>query len=307
MPGDHIMMHVLYTRSFHDGVIAMVRPATLTNTKLPGAREDVARLMESRIFVRFITGLILINAVTLGIQADAALMSAYDAHLFWFDRIVISIFAVELVLKLYAYRLAFFRSGWNIFDFLIVGISLIPKEAGLAILRAFRIFRIFRLISIIPQMRSVIGALFHAIPGMASIIGVLFVIIYVAAVLAMQLFGQSTDADIQAYFGSIGHSLYTMFQLLTLEDWTDVANATMAEYPWAWLFFITYMVITSFAVLNLFIGIIVDSLHIVKEQDMQEEDDKLMREIKQINGKLDSVQRDIEALKNRNDEEDGHA
>ena len=198
----------------------MVRPVTLDNTTLPATRERVAGFAESRSFVRFITTLIVINAVTLGVKADSSLFSAYDAYLLWFDRLVISVFTVELMLKLYAYRLAFFRSGWNVFDFVIVSISLVPQEAGLAVLRAFRIFRIFRLISIIPQMRKVIGALLHAIPGMASIISVMFVIVYVAAVLSMQLFGQA---------GHNGHYCYANLARPALSGRPDSGRTT--HYP----------------------------------------------------------------------------
>lgn len=277
----------------------MVRPNRLKDEKLKGYRGRAAAVAENPAFVRFITVLILLNAVTLGIEADPSLLPGYGALFHSFDIIVISIFVIELLLKLYAYRLDFFRVGWNVFDFIIVAISLVPQGSGVAILRAFRVFRIFRLITVVPQMRNVIGALFHAIPGMASIIGILFVIVYVAAVLTMQLFGQGNDPVMQGYFGSMGDSLYTMFQLMTLEDWTDIANTTMSHHPWAWMFFVTYIIVTSFAVLNLFIGIIVDALHLVKEQDIKEEENTLMSEITRLGHKIDSLQNDINEIRNK--------
>lgn len=277
----------------------MVRPNTLKDIELGGYREQVAKFIETALFMRFITTLILLNALTLGIEADPHILSEYDSFFHIFDIIVIAIFTVEILLKLYAYRLDFFKVGWNIFDFVIVAISLVPQSAGLSILRAFRVFRVFRLVTVVPQLRSVIGALFHAIPGMASIIGILFVIIYVAAVLSMQLFGQVHDPVMQGYYGSIGESLYTMFQLMTLEDWPDIARPTISHHPWAWSFFVIYIVVTSFAVLNLFIGIIVDALHLVKEQDVKQEEDALMSEIAKLNLKLDVLQKDINELRKK--------
>ncbi len=271
----------------------MVRPSNLENEILAGKRQACARIVEDSRFVKFITGLIIINAVNLGLETNTQIMSAYGGFLHSFDILVISIFVLELALKIYAYRWDFFKVGWNIFDFIIVAVSLVPHSAGFAILRSLRIFRLFRLITVVPQMRSVIGALFHAIPGMASIICILLVFLYVFAVLAVQIFGQHHDPVLQQYFGSISNSMYTMFQLMTLEDWPDIANPTMKYFPWAWTFFIPFIIITTFAVLNLFIGIMVDALHIVKEQDTKKVETDLLDEIRILNRKLDVVQKDI--------------
>ena len=258
----------------------MVRPLHMRDIELQGLQGKCAALVEHPKFIQFITLLILINAIALGLETDAELAATYKTFFHIFDFGVLPIFVIELLLKLYAYRLLFFRVGWNVFDFIIVAISLIPNSGGLAVLRALRVLRVFRLITLIPQMRRVIGALFHAIPGMASIIGILLVIIYVSAVLATQIFGAHPDPHLTKYFGTVGQSMYSMFQLMTLEDWPDIADPTIAIFPWAWAFFIPYILITSFAVLNLFIGIIVDALHIVKEDDLVNEEKKQTQELK---------------------------
>lgn len=214
----------------------MVRPFNIKDTDLTGYRKKVAAFVEHRNFTRFITALIVINAVTLGLETYDSLIKGYAVLFHGFNFFVLKIFILELALKLYAYRGSFFRVGWNVFDFIIVGVSVLPLGDGFAILRSLRTLRILRLISVVPQMRSVIGALFHAIPGMASIIGVLFVLLYVAAVMATQIFGQNPDPLLQDYFGSVNDSMYTMFQLMTLEDWPDIANPTMVHFPWAWAF-----------------------------------------------------------------------
>lgn len=268
----------------------MVRPAELEHQVLPGAREKVAAIVEHKYVLRFITALIIINAVTLGMETSQSLMAKYGGWFHVFDVLVVTIFAVEILLKLYAYRLPFFKVGWNVFDFIIVAISLIPHAEGLAILRSLRILRLLRLITLVPQMRNVVGALFHAIPGMASVIGILFVIMYVFSVLGSQFFGTHESAALQGYFGDVNHSMYTMFQLMTLDDWTDVANETMVYYPWSWAYFVPFIILTSFAVLNLFIGIIVDALNIVKEQDLKKEEVNLMAEISRLHDKIDALQ-----------------
>jgi voltage-gated sodium channel len=271
----------------------MVRPLELQHHSLPGFRGKVADFIEHKYFITVISVLIVINAFTLGLETNDALMRDYGAAFHFFDYLVVGIFTVEILLKLYTYRLPFFKVGWNIFDFVIVAISLMPHAGPFAILRALRILRILRLITLVPQMRNVIGALFHAIPGMASVIGILFIIVYVFSVLGTQFFGGSTDEALQFHFGDVGSSMYTMFQLMTLDDWTDVANPAMELYPWAWAYFIPFIILTSFAVLNLFIGIIVDALNIVKEQDIKAEEEDIRSEIRALGEKIDALQNDL--------------
>ena len=160
----------------------MAKPEFVTN--LTGNRKWVADLVEGQICVGIITGLILLNAVTLGLETDKTVMASYGSFLIALDYAILVAFTIELAAKFYAYRLDFFRSGWNIFDFLIVVISWMPSSGPFAILRALRILRILRLLSVVPQLRRVISAIGHSIPGMLSVIGVLSIIFYVSAVLS---------------------------------------------------------------------------------------------------------------------------
>ncbi|GHG08392.1 ion transporter [Thalassotalea marina] len=229
--------------------------------------QKLKQFVESNIFQNTLIGLILFNAVTLGMETtEFGKTNAVIMHKI--DLVVLSIFTIELVLKLFVYRKSFFRSGWNWFDFIIVAISWMPTSGGLAVLRAFRILRVLRLFSVVPQMRRVIGALGHSLPGMASVVGVLAVIFYVCAVLATKLFGTHPDPNMQEWFGSIGASAYTLFQIMTLESWSmGIVRPTMELFPESWLFFVPFIIITSFAVLNLFIGIIVDAMQIMHEEE----------------------------------------
>lgn len=233
---------------------------------LSKSRAQAAEWVENPTTVTVITVLILINAVTLGLETDQGMVARFGHVLHAIDFLILLAFTVELLLKFYAYRLSFFKSGWNIFDLLIVGIAWVPTSGSLAVLRTLRILRVLRLLSVVPQMRRVISAIGHSIPGMLSVIGVLGILFYVSAVLTTKLFGQHPDPDMQAWFGTIGASAYTLFQIMTLESWSmGIVRPVMTHYPLAWLFFVPFIIITSFAVLNLFIGIIVDAMQMVQQ------------------------------------------
>ena len=213
--------------------------------------------IESDGFRNFILGLIIFNAITLGLET-------YPYEAVWFthvlpavDRVVVSVFVFEILLKLVAYRTRFFKDGWNWFDVVVIGVSIMPDAGGFAVLRSLRIMRAFRLFSVMPEMRKVVEALLRAIPGMSSVIAVLGLMFYVSSVMATKLFSESNPE----IFGTLGESAITLFQVMTLEGWaTEVQNPVREHHEWARLFFLVFIVLTSFAVLNLFIAIIVDSL-----------------------------------------------
>lgn len=268
---------------------------------LPATRRKVAEFIESPRVTRIIIGLILINAVTLGLETSPSIVSVYGGFLSSLDTLFLSIFTLEIALKLYAYRFSFFKSGWNVFDFLIVSIAWIPASGPLSVLRAFRVLRILRLLSVVPQMRRVITALGHSIPGMSSVIGVLGLIFYVCAVLATKLFGQHPDPSMQEWFGSVGASAYTLFQIMTLESWSmGIVRPTMELYPWSWMFFVPFIVITSFAVLNLFIGIIVDAMQMAQAETRSEDKQELKtfthEEFTSLQEQIHTLQASLQAM-----------
>ncbi|MCU0836885.1 MAG: ion transporter, partial [Chromatiaceae bacterium] len=218
------------------------------------ARERVGVWIESRPIQRILIALILINAVTLGLETSPTVMAQAGELLIAIDRAILAVFVVEIALKLYAQGLAFFRRGWNVFDFVVVGIALIPASGPLAVLRALRVLRVLRLISMVPQLRFVVEALLKAVPGISSIALLMLVLYYVFAVMATGLFG----AQFPDWFGSVGASLYTLFQVMTLESWSmGIVRPVMEVYPYAWVFFIPFILLSTFTMLNLFIGIIV--------------------------------------------------
>lgn len=198
------------------------------------------------------------NAVVLGLETSPTIMQSVGGLLRWLDTIALSIFVVEIGLKFFVYRLSFFRNPWNIFDFVIVAVSLAPVAEGFSVLRALRVLRAFRLISAVPSMKLVMQALLQAIPGMASVVALLLLVFYVTSVMATKLFG----ADFDAWFGTVGRSAYSLFQIMTLESWSmGIVRPVMELHPWAWAFFVPFILVVTFAVLNLFIAIIVNSMH----------------------------------------------
>jgi voltage-gated sodium channel len=216
-------------------------------------RDNLIRLVESKAFQNTIIGLIVFNAITLGLDTSDAITDQIGGLLHLLDRLVVFIFVVELALRLVAHRLAFFKDPWSWFDVVIVGISLVPAAGGFSVLRALRILRALRLVSAVRGMRLVVDGLLRAIPAMTSIIALLGLVLYVGAVLANQLYGDAAPER----FGHLGRSLFTLFQVMTGEAWPDIADEVMAQHPSAWIFFVLFILTSTFVVLNLFTAVIV--------------------------------------------------
>jgi voltage-gated sodium channel len=214
-----------------------------------------------------IIALILINAALLGLETWPAAMEFAGGAIMAVDGVILVVFVVEIVLRLIVYRAAFWRDPWSVFDFSVVAIALMPATGPLAVLRALRVLRVLRLLTMVPSMRRVVGALLGAIPGLLSIGLVLFIIYYVFAVIATNLFAGHHPE----WFGDIGSSLYTLFQVMTLESWSmGIARPVMEHFPYAWAFFIPFILIATFTMLNLFIAIIVNAMQTFSENEQRE-------------------------------------
>jgi voltage-gated sodium channel len=230
----------------------------------PDLRTRLATLLQHGRVQRTILLLILVNAVILGMETSPTLMAAYGPVLIALDKAILAVFVVEIAARLFVHRGAFFRDPWSVFDFAVVAIALVPASGPFAVLRALRVLRVLRMLTIVPSMRRVVGGLLAAIPGLGSIAAVLALIFYVFAVIATKLFG----ASFPDWFGTIGRSLYTLFQVMTLESWSmGISRPVMDVYPYAWLFFIPFILIATFTMLNLFIGIIVSAMQSFTEDE----------------------------------------
>lgn len=241
--------------------------------QLTGGMASLRAFFQGALWERTIVGLILINAVVLGLETSPTVVSYIGDAIRLIDNVILAIFTVEITLRIIAFGRSFWRDGWSLFDFAIVAIALMPATGGFAVLRSLRIIRALRLISTIKSMRRVMGGMLRAIPSMGAVITLLALIFYVGAVMATKLFG----AQHPELFGTLGRSFYSLFQVMTLEGWADnFVNPVLQTHPFGWVFFIIFMLVTSFTVLNLFIGIIVDAMQ--SEQQAEEDADRVRQE-----------------------------
>ncbi|MDO5052329.1 MAG: ion transporter [Pseudoclavibacter sp.] len=287
-------------------------------------RERLDAMIESGPVQGAVIAVIVANAITLGLQTSPAVLGAIGGPLAVLDALFLAVFVVELLLKLVARGPRFFLDGWNVFDFIVVGIALVPGTGPLAVLRALRVLR---LVSAIPKLRFVVTALFAAIPGIASIGALLCIIFYVFAVMATGFFG----AAFPEWFGSIGASLYSLFQIMTLESWSmGIVRPVMEVFPWAWAFFVPFILLSSFTILNLFIAVIVDTMQNLQdgraeraeaeaeaearragpeanaatEEPRGSSDEELAAELRRVRSRLDVLATALEQRLGRSGEED---
>jgi voltage-gated sodium channel len=229
---------------------------------LPALRARVIPVVEAGLTQKIIVALILLNALTLGLETSVTAMAFAGPVLVTVDRLILAIFTLEVLAKMFAYGLRFWRNPWNVFDFLVVGIALVPGTGPFSVLR---VLRLLRLVSMVPKLRFIVEALLRAIPGIGSILGLLMLVFYVFAIIATGLFRETHPE----WFGTLGGSMYTLFQIMTLESWSmGISRPVMEEHPWAWAFFVPFILIATFTVLNLFIAIIVDAMQRMHEHQV---------------------------------------
>jgi voltage-gated sodium channel len=227
-------------------------------------RSRLKQLIERPAVQRGILLLIVINAAILGMQTSPSLVASWGEFLRVLDMLILGVFVVEIAARIYVHRAAFFRDPWSLFDFTVVAIALVPASGPFSVLRALRVLRVMRMVTMVPSMRRVVGALLSAIPGLGSIAMVLALVFYVSAVIATGLFG----AEFPEWFGNLGRSVYTLFQVMTLESWSmGIVRPLMDVFPYAWVFFIPFILIATFTMLNLFIAIIVNAMQTVTDAD----------------------------------------
>ena len=279
---------------------------TTTQDPAPGTfRARLAAFLEQSWVRNGILTVIIFNAITLGMSTSERISAHIGPFLGWVDDVVLWIFVVEIALKLIAYRGKFFRDPFNVFDLIIVAVSFTPSSQGLSALRGLRVLRAMRLISAIPQMNKVVTALIDALPGMGAVIVMLSLVYYVFSVMATMMFGDLFDE----WFGTIGRSAYSLFQIMTLESWSmGIVRPVMKEFPQAWAFFVPFIIITAFSILNLFIGLLVTTMQTAVEQENEEEFHKLRdlvrsetdmvdAYVKELHAEIKALREEIRALK----------
>ena len=225
-------------------------------------RGRLAAIAEDTRFQRAIIALIVVNAITLGLETSPGVMASIGPTLVALDHAVLAIFVTELAIRIGAHGRDFFRDPWSLFDLAVVALALAPSTENFSVLRALRVLRVLRLITAVPQMRKVVGGLLSALPGLGSVVAILCLIFYVAAVMAAQLFGSTFPQ----WFGTLGGSLYSLFQIMTLESWSmGIVRPIMEVHPFAWAFFVPLILVATFTMLNLFIAVVVNAMQTYHE------------------------------------------
>jgi voltage-gated sodium channel len=247
--------------------------------------------------------LIFINALLLGMETSDSLMARFGDLLHLIDHFILGVFIAELALLMVARGFHFFTDPWCVFDFLVIAIALVPASESLSVLRSLRVLRVLRLINKVESMKKVVRGLLGSLTSLGSVMGLMLIVFYVSAVVSTNLFGK----DFPDYFGNLGATFFTLFQVMTLESWSaSVARPIMETFPSAWIFFVIFIMISTFVVINLFVAAIVDSFGnqsdpAVEERKRQEyEAEQLMKEhklISQINEEFIAIQAELKEVK----------
>lgn len=257
-------------------------------------QQKTAIWIEQNWVQRTLLSLILINALILGLETSPAVMALVGEHMMRLDKLILTIFVVEIALRIFAYRGAFFKDAWSIFDFTVVAIALIPASGPFTVLRALRVLRVLRVLTFVPSMKKIVGALVQSLNGMLSIAMVLGLVYYVAAVMATKLFGEAFPE----WFGNIGSTLYTLFQIMTLESWSmGISRPVMEQFPYAWAFFVPFILIATFTMLNLFIAVIVNAVQSMHDEEHKEEIDAKQQLQQDLVSQMQQLQAELAALR----------
>lgn len=215
------------------------------------------KLRENRVFETFVVAVIVISALEIGAKTYELPPVAYSLTYF-LDIFITVFFLFEIVVRFLAEenKKQFFHSGWNVFDTLVVVVSLIPvQDSEMALLaRLVRVFRVLRMVSIIPELRILINSLLKALPKLGYVVLLLFIIFYIYAAIGSFLFNSINPV----LWGNIAISMLTLFRIMTFEDWTDIQYETMDVYPFSWIYYMSFIFFTAFAFLNMVIGIVMN-------------------------------------------------
>lgn len=220
-------------------------------------------------FEYFIVALILINALVLGLETSSSIMEEFGSWLIFVSDIILALFIFEALLKMIAVwpRLGqYFKSGWNIFDFSVIVLSLLPATGEMAMVaRLARLLRVLRLVSTIPELRLIVTTLIRSLPGMGHVVLLMSLIFYMYAIAGFHLFAEHDPQ----HWGNLGISLLTLFRVVTLEDWTDLMYTAMEMNGFSWIFFVSFVVMGTFVMINLFIAVVLNSLDDAKQEQLK--------------------------------------
>ncbi len=241
------------------------------------------RFFESRSFQSLITTIIVINSVLIGLETSDYVLSKFGAIVDLLDIVILSLFTLEILLKIYVYRFRFFTDGWNNFDFIIIVMSLLPAAGSFSVFRALRIVRTLRLLKSVPKLRLIIESLVKSLPSIGWIVVLLSIVFYVYSVVGVNIFGEAYPL----YFGDMSKAVFTLFQIMTLESWSSgIARPVMDGVPFSGLYFVSFILMATYTTLNIFIAIVVNTMNEVSLKELQQEEEHIKEFVSKENEKL---------------------
>jgi voltage-gated sodium channel len=251
--------------------------------------------VQSSRYEKIVLSVILINSITLGLETSSSLMAEWGVLLTGIDKFCLYFFSLEISFKIFVLRREFLRDPWSLFDFFVVGIAWLPSTGAFSVFRALRILRALRVISTVPQLRRVVSGLLNSLPGLGAVSSILMLLFYVASVMATKLFGQAFPD----WFGDLPKSAYSLFQIMTLESWSmGIVRPVMERFPYAPLYFIPFIVVTTFTTLNLLVAVMVNAMQSEaektadeREQRGHEEREAILRELRQLRDEIKQLRR----------------
>ncbi len=264
-------------------------------------RDLAFRITKSHAFEYFIIGLIIVNGVILGLETFPSISASYGQ---WFNLgqdMILGVFIVEAALKMFAVSPRvhrYFTNGWNLFDFTIIAASLVPSTGGFAVVaRLARLMRILRLISAVPELRLIVATLVKSIPSMLNIVALMSLVVYIYAIVGFQMFHEHDPV----HWRNLGISLLSLFRVVTLEDWTDIMYKAMELHPLAWIYFVSFVVLGTFVVINMFIAVVINNLDEAKQERLAQLEQPQYRDtlLEEIRATQQSLQRLEEQLRRR--------
>jgi voltage-gated sodium channel len=269
--------------------------------------QSIRDIVSSTWFGRFTMAVILFNAVLVGIETSATAQSSYGTLLHTLDRIIQAYFVVEITMRLVSFwprPQRFFREGWNLFDFAIVAASFLPAAGPFAtVARLARILRVLRLVTVSRDLRLIVVTMLKSIPSMGHVIILLALLLYVYGVFGFHLF-HTVDPE---NWGTLGRSLLTLFEVLTLEGWVELQETVSPTHPWAWIYFGSFVVLAVFITTNLFIAVVTNNLQNARAEDATPDDETLIkrelimavRELRERLDRFDAMQKLLEESRRR--------
>lgn len=241
------------------------------------------KIVNSKLFQNSILFFILLNAVLIGLETSFTVMNKYGSVIDLLSELCLCVFIVEIVLRIALNRFSFFKEGWNVFDLLIVLISLMPDNGVFSVFRILRTIRVLRLLSIIPKMRLISQALLSSLSPMFGVGILLLILFYIYAIISTHLYGERFPE----WFGTIGESFYTLFQIMTFESWSmGIVRPVMDVYPYSWAVFVSFLLLASYIVLNIAIGIIVDCIGDIKADEADKNQKEILSHISSLENEI---------------------